>query len=53
MQDIQGSKKSTTETKDAGKVRLGGMAPSLKTKPADSRTADSGKVRMGGMSPTF
>lgn len=51
--DDKSSKKSTTETKDTGKVRLGGMAPSLKTKPGDSRTADSGKVRMGGMSPTF
>jgi hypothetical protein len=34
---------------DAGKVRLGGMAPSLK--PAT--VADTGKVRLGGMAPTI
>lgn len=34
---------------DANKVRLGGMAPSLK--PAT--VADNGKVRLGGMAPSI
>jgi hypothetical protein len=32
---------------DAGKVRLGGMAPALMT------TIDAGKVRLGGMAPAL
>jgi hypothetical protein len=35
---------------DSGKVRLGGMSPSVK-KPA-AETADKGTVRLGGMSPS-
>ena len=35
-------------TTDAGKVRLGGMSPSL---PA--ATKDSGRVKLGGMSPSL
>ena len=31
---------------DAGKVRLGGFAPTL-------ATADAGKVRLGGFAPTL
>ena len=39
---------STISVADAGKVRLGGFAPTLS--PA---TADSGKVRLGGFAPTL
>ena len=40
---------TVTSVIDAGKVRLGGMAPALK--PAT--VADSGKVRLGGMAPSI
>ncbi|MGA3004815.1 MAG: hypothetical protein ABSE20_24165 [Acetobacteraceae bacterium] len=33
-------------TTDVGKVRLGGLAPSLST-------ADAGKVRLGGLAPAL
>jgi hypothetical protein len=39
---------------DSGKVRLGGLSPSLqpvRTPPAN--TADNGKVRLGGLSPAL
>ncbi len=39
------SKISACATTDAGKVRLGGMSPSLPT-------SDAGKVRLGGMRPS-
>lgn len=39
----------SNDVKDSGKVRLGGMAPTLK--PATVK--DSGKVRIGGMAPTL
>lgn len=41
------------DTKDMGKVRLGGMAPAFATPQDDRKTADPGKVRLGGMAPTF
>ena len=37
---------STLCSVDSGKVRLGGMSPSLPT-------TDAGKVRLGGMSPSL
>ena len=37
---------SALASRDAGKVRLGGMSPSLPT-------TDAGKVRLGGMSPSL
>lgn len=37
---------SKLATADAGKVRLGGVAPALST-------ADAGKVRLGGVAPAL
>jgi hypothetical protein len=38
-------------TADAGKVRVGGCAPSLP--PVRISTADAGKVRVGGCAPSL
>ena len=58
---MQGEPKTTasiqpvdTNTNDAGKVRLGGMSPSLTpVRVAPIHVADTGKVRLGGMAPTL
>jgi len=41
--------KTSNPTKDSGKVKLGGLSPSLR--PA--RIIDSGNVRLGGLSPAL
>ena len=41
--------KAASPTKDSGKVKLGGLSPSLR--PA--RIVDSGNVRLGGLSPAL
>lgn len=43
------NEKTAKATKDSGKVKLGGLSPSLR--PA--RIADSGAVRLGGLSPAL
>ena len=41
-------------TADAGKVRLGGLAPSLPlVRVSSEATADTGKVRLGGLAPSL
>ena len=41
-------------TADAGKVRLGGLAPSLpQVRVSSEATADAGKVRLGGLAPSL
>ena len=43
---LQSSCAQLANVADAGKVRLGGFAPTLPT-------ADSGKVRLGGFAPSL
>ena len=44
----------TADVADAGKVRLGGLAPSLPpVRPTSREVEDSGKVRLGGLSPAL
>ena len=39
---------------DAGKVRLGGLAPSLpQVRISAEAVADAGKVRLGGLAPSL
>jgi len=46
---VQKTIKRPDPTKDSGKVKLGGLSPSLR--PA--RIADAGAVRLGGLSPAL
>lgn len=43
----------TPAIQDSGKVRLGGMSPSLPVRAVPASVADTGKVRLGGMSPAL
>jgi hypothetical protein len=47
-------KRVQTKIADAGKVAMGGYAPSLpKVRVAPKSTADAGKVAMGGHAPSL
>jgi hypothetical protein len=41
--------KTSNPTQDAGRVKLGGLSPSLR----QARITDSGAVRLGGLSPAL
>ena len=44
---------TTLATQDFGKVRLGGMSPSLPVRAVPASVSDTRKVRLGGMSPVL
>lgn len=50
-QDATNVKLPTPAIEDSGKVRMGGMSPSLVVRAAPASIADTGKVQLGGMSP--
>jgi hypothetical protein len=46
--------KSPKPIADSGKVKLGGLSPSLpQVRVSIEKTAEAGKVRLGGLSPAL